>query len=88
MWSLSALVVTIFISDIYSRSNRKLYFVFLLSTALLFLIPVRKKATIHQEPTMLATSENVLFSGHNHLLTTGTDDQDFGYLPSASEGDN
>ena len=23
---------------------------------------------------MLATSENVLFPGHNHLLTTGTDD--------------
>ena len=24
--------------------------------------------------TMLATSKNVLFPGHNHLLTTGTDD--------------
>ena len=24
---------------------------------------------------MLATSKNVLFPGHNHLLTTGTDDQ-------------
>ena len=23
---------------------------------------------------MLATSENVLFAGHNHLLTTSTDD--------------
>ena len=23
---------------------------------------------------MLATSKNVLFTGHNHLLTTGTDD--------------
>ena len=23
---------------------------------------------------MLATSKNVLFPGHNHLLTTGTDD--------------
>ena len=23
---------------------------------------------------MLATSKNVLFLGHNHLLTTGTDD--------------
>ena len=23
---------------------------------------------------MLATSKNVLFQGHNHLLTTGTDD--------------
>ena len=33
-----------------------------------------KKATIHQVTTMLATSETVLFPGHNHLLTTGTDD--------------
>ena len=35
---------------------------------------LRKKATIHQVTTMLATSKNVLFPGHNHLLTTGTDD--------------
>ena len=28
--------------------------------------------TIHQVTTMLATSKNVLFPGHNHLLTTGT----------------
>ena len=35
---------------------------------------LRKKATIHQVTTMLATSKNVLFQGHNHLLTTGTDD--------------
>ena len=33
-----------------------------------------KKATIQQVTTMLATSKNVLFPGHNHLLTTGTDD--------------
>ena len=33
-----------------------------------------KKATIHQLTTMLATSKNVLFPGHNHLLTTGADD--------------
>ena len=33
-----------------------------------------KKATIHQVTTMLATSKNVLFPGHNHLLTTGIDD--------------
>ena len=32
------------------------------------------KTTIHQVTTMLATSQNVLFPGHNHLLTTGTDD--------------
>ena len=35
---------------------------------------LREKATIHQVTTMLATSKNVLFLGHNHLLTTGTDD--------------
>ena len=32
------------------------------------------KATIHQVTTMLATSKNFLFPGHNHLLTTGSDD--------------
>ena len=37
-------------------------------------IPLRKKATIHQVTTMLATFKNVLFPGHNHLLTTATDD--------------
>ena len=33
-----------------------------------------KKDTIHQVTTMLVTSKNVLFPGHNHLLTTSTDD--------------
>ena len=33
-----------------------------------------QKVTIHQVTTMLTTSKNVLFPGHNHLLTTGTDD--------------
>ena len=28
----------------------------------------------HHVTTMLATSKNVLFPGHNHLLTTGADD--------------
>ena len=32
-----------------------------------------KKATMHQLTTMLATSKNVLFPGHNHLLITNTD---------------
>ena len=35
---------------------------------------LNKQATIHQVTTMLATSKNVLFTGHNHLLTTGIDD--------------
>ena len=34
----------------------------------------QKKHTIHQVTTMLSTSTNVLFPGHNHLLTSGTDD--------------
>ena len=33
-------------------------------------IPLRKKAILHQVTNMLATSKNVLFPGHNHLLTT------------------
>ena len=33
-----------------------------------------KQATIHQVTTMLATCKNVLFPGHNHLLTTCSDD--------------
>ena len=46
---------------------------------------LRKKATIHRVTIMLATSKNVLFPGHNHLLTTGTDTQHFDYRPSASK---
>ena len=37
-------------------------------------ITLCKKAAIHQVTTMLTTSKNVLFSGHNHLLTTSADD--------------
>ena len=40
----------------------------------LYRAALRKKATVHQVTTMLATSKNILFPGHNHLLTTGTDD--------------
>ena len=32
-----------------------------------------KNATIHQLITMLSTCKNVLFPGHNHLLTTSAD---------------
>ena len=41
---------------------------------LVLLRALRKKPIIHQVTTMLATSKNVVFPGHNHLLTTGTDD--------------
>ena len=33
-----------------------------------------QKPIIHQVTTMLASSKNVLFLGHNHLLIPGTDD--------------
>ena len=33
-----------------------------------------QKSIIHQLTTMLSTSENVLFPGHNHLVTTGAND--------------
>ena len=33
-----------------------------------------QKYIIHQVTTMLATSKNVPFLGHNHLLTTSADD--------------
>ena len=36
--------------------------------------PLVNKVTIHQVTTMLATSKNILFPGHSHLLTTGDDD--------------
>ena len=36
-----------------------------------------EKPTIHQVTTMQGISKNVLFSSHNHLLTTGADDQTF-----------
>ena len=41
-----------------------------------------KKATIHQLTTMLATSKNALFPGHNHLLTIGADDPTLWLSPS------
>ena len=34
----------------------------------------KKNPIIRQVTTMLATSENILFPGHNHQLTTSTDD--------------
>ena len=43
------------------------------------LVSVAKKATIHHVTAMLATSKNVLFPGHSHLLTTGTDDPSLNY---------
>ena len=36
-------------------------------------VALPQKATIHQVTAMLATSKTVLFTGHNHLLTTNAD---------------
>ena len=49
-------------------------------------ITLGKKATIHQLNSMLSTSRNVLFTGHNHLLTTGTDDLTFLLLLESQRG--
>ena len=38
---------------------------------------LHKNATLHQVTTMLATSKNVIFPSHNHLLTTDADDRSF-----------
>ena len=46
----------------------------LLPQTLLLKYTLHKKASIDHVTTMLATSKNVVFPGHNHLLTTGTDD--------------
>ena len=37
-------------------------------------LPLGKKPTIQLLTTMLSTSKNILFPGHNHLLTTGADE--------------
>ena len=34
----------------------------------------KKNPTVQQVTTLLTTSENVQFPGHNHILTTSTDD--------------
>ena len=43
-------------------------------SSILYTYALHKKATKHQVTTTLATSKNVLFPGHNHQLTTRTDD--------------
>ena len=47
-------------------------------------VPLRKNTTNHQVTTMLATSKNVLYPSHNHLLTTGAEDLTL-YRLSSSE---
>ena len=52
--------------------------------AIPMVIRCTKKTTIHQVTTMLATSKNVLFPNHNHLLTT--DDLTLSLSPSRQIG--
>ena len=49
------------------------------------MITLGKKATTHQLTTTMATSTNVLFPGHNRLVTTGADDPSLAHWHS---GDN
>ena len=46
-----------------------------------------QKATIHQVTNMLVSPKNDLFPGHNHLLTTGTDDPTCWHLGDKMSGD-
>ena len=57
-----------------SASNTSFFIQTISSELIETLYTGQKKAIIHQVNTMLATSKNVLFPGHNHLLTTGADD--------------
>ena len=57
----------------FSISSGLCFILFISFLSLPLVHALRKKATIHQVTTMLATSKNVPFPGHNHLLTTGTD---------------
>ena len=44
------------------------------------------EAKIYQLIIMLSTSNNVLFPGHNHLLTTGANDLTLLFLPEHQRG--
>ena len=46
-----------------------------------------QKATIHQLTTVLSTSKNVRYLGHNRLLTTSADDPSVALL-SCHSGDH
>ena len=47
----------------------------------------KSHATMHQLTTMLATSKDVLFPSHNHLLNTGTDDSTLWLSLNRQQGD-
>ena len=65
-----------------------IYVVLELKIEMRYMGALRKKVTVHQVTTMLATSKNVLFLGHSHLLTTGADDPTLWVLLDRQQGDN
>ena len=62
-----------YIAEDSSKNKAKCSFSVTVKGKRVLIFHCAKKATIHQVTTMLATSKNVLFPGHNQLLTTGTD---------------
>ena len=62
--------------EAFTLSHAMVSYPIIITFALHFLLSVNtaQKATIQWATTMLTTSENVLFPGHNNLLTTSTDD--------------
>ena len=74
-------VVTIVIHGLLSKivlfnlpNACAIYIQCFMSYNIIIYLSLHKKVTINQVTTMLATSINVLFPGHNYLLTTSIDD--------------
>ena len=59
-----------------------------IDSALAVTVVLCQNAMIHQVTTMLATSKNVLFPCHNHLLTIGLITLHFNYHPRWCSGNN
>ena len=65
--------IWVWISDLYFHirwCSTKLYFV----SSEYHSHSLHNKATIHQVTSMPPISKNVLFAGHSHILSTGSDD--------------
>ena len=84
--SFSHLFTDLFHKELFLTRQNKLQFTLYAKTHphhfhIILTVP---KNTICQVTTTLVTSENVLFPGHNHLLTTSTDDSTL-WLSSKSQ---
>ena len=73
LWIRMILMLNLFHQTMSLEFN-SCHILWIVTQSVSFVVSLLKKATIHQVTTMPATSENVLFPGHNHLLTTDTDD--------------